>query len=51
MLYTYTILNHYEGVYESYMTDEELCCSSMYFLNSALCTVVELTDVRRHENV
>ena len=51
MLYTYTVLNHYEGVYESYSSEEELYCGTMYVLKDELCTVVELTNVHRREEM
>jgi hypothetical protein len=51
MIYTYTILNHYEGVYQTYVTDQEMYTDTMYVIGIELCTVVELTNVNRREEV
>ena len=50
MQYTYTLLNHYEGVYESYSSTDELDCGVMYVIDRVLYTVVELTGVHRHDD-
>jgi len=51
MIYTYTILNHYEGVYETYVSDYEMYPDTMYVIGEELCTVVELTDVNRRDEM
>lgn len=51
MLYTYTILNHYEGVYETCVSEHEMYTGSMYVIGDDLCTVVELINVNRRDEM
>jgi hypothetical protein len=51
MIYTYTILNHYEGVYQTYVSNDEMYTDTMYVIGEELCTVVELNDVHRREEM
>lgn len=51
MIYTYTILNHYEGVYQTYVSNDEMYTDTMYVIGEELCTVVELTNVNRRDEM
>ena len=51
MIYTYTILNHYEGVYESCVSEHEMYTDTMYVIGEELCTVVELTNFHRRDEM
>lgn len=51
MIYTYTVLNHYEGVYETCVSEYEMYTDTMYVIGDDLCTVVELTNVNRRDEM
>lgn len=50
MQFSYLLLNEYDGIYESYHSTEELDCGLMYVIDRVLYTVVDLTDVNRHQD-